>query len=77
MRRSRCENYQLKEEYSRLQESYRALEQLKTKLQSSESTWQINVTDAQKQAELTHDEVSIYRFFGMMSVVDSESCARC
>ena len=50
--RSRDENSRLIEEHRTLQEPYEALERLNTKLESSESTWQHNVTDAQKEIEL-------------------------
>lgn len=55
--RSRRQNDDLKEEYSRLQESYRELEQLKDRLQNSENFYHLNLTDAQKELDFTKSEV--------------------
>jgi chromosome segregation ATPase len=57
MKMSRLENYQLKEEYNCLQASYKELEQLKSQLQSKESTWLSNITDAQKEANTYKQEL--------------------
>ena len=57
LHRSRRQNEDLKEEYNRLQESYRELEHLKEQLQSSEISYHSNLTDAQKELELTKTEV--------------------
>ncbi|XP_025107435.1 sarcolemmal membrane-associated protein-like isoform X2 [Pomacea canaliculata] len=57
MKMSRKENLQLSSEYNKLQESYKHLEALKTKLASSETAWRMNLTDAQKDAEKTKQEV--------------------
>lgn len=57
LHRSRKENLQLSSEYNKLQESYKHLEALKTKLASSETAWRMNLTDAQKDAEKTKQEV--------------------
>ena len=55
--RSRKENLQLSSEYNKLQESYKHLEALKEKLASSEVTWRQNLTDAQKDAQKSKQEV--------------------
>ena len=55
--RSRKENLQLSSEYNKLQESYKHLEALKEKLASSELAWRQNLTDAQKDAEKSKQEV--------------------
>ena len=56
-RRSHLENKELKAEYTRLQESYRELEQMKDSLEDTKATCQLNLTDAQKEAEKTRTEV--------------------
>jgi len=60
------ENLELKAEYMRLQESYRELEQMKDSLEDTKATCQLNLTDAQKEAEKTRTEVlatvSLLRF---------------
>jgi len=56
--RSHLENVELKAEYTRLQESYRELEQMKDSLEDTKATCQLNLTDAQKEAEKTRTEVS-------------------
>jgi len=48
---------ELKAEYTRLQESYRELEQTKDTLEDTKATCQLNLTDAQKEAEKTRSEV--------------------
>ena len=55
--RSRKENLQLSSEYNKLQESYKHLEALKEKLASSEVAWRQNLTDAQKDAQKSKQEV--------------------
>jgi len=64
--RSHLENLELKAEYMRLQESYRELEQMKDSLEDTKATCQLNLTDAQKEAEKTRTEVlatsSLLRF---------------
>ena len=45
-------------EYTRLQESYRELEQMKDSLEDTKATCQLNLTDAQKEAEKTRTEVT-------------------
>lgn len=55
--RSHLENMELKAEYLRLQESYRELEQMKDSLEDTKATCQLNLTDAQKEAEKTRTEV--------------------
>lgn len=55
--RSRKENLQLSSEYNKLQESYKHLEALKEKLVSSETTWRMNLTDVQKDAQKAKQEV--------------------
>ncbi|XP_046354351.1 sarcolemmal membrane-associated protein-like isoform X20 [Haliotis rufescens] len=57
MKMSRRENLQLSSEYNKLQESYKNLEALKEKLESSESAYRLNLTDAQKDAEQSKQEV--------------------
>ncbi|XP_070193504.1 sarcolemmal membrane-associated protein-like isoform X4 [Littorina saxatilis] len=57
MKMSRKENLQLSSEYNKLQESYKHLEALKEKLASSEVAWRMNLTDAQKDAEKSKQEV--------------------
>ncbi|XP_050414210.1 sarcolemmal membrane-associated protein isoform X7 [Patella vulgata] len=57
MKMSRRENLQLSSEYNKLQESYKHLEALKKKLENNEMMWQVNLTDAQKDAEMTKNEV--------------------
>jgi len=52
------ENMELKAEYVRLQESYRELEQMKDSLEDTKAACQLNLTDAQKESEKTHTEVS-------------------
>ena len=44
-------------DYSKLEESYRELEQLKDSLQHKEETWKLNMTDAQKGNDNTKSEV--------------------
>ncbi|XP_067685239.1 sarcolemmal membrane-associated protein-like isoform X13 [Haliotis asinina] len=56
MKMSRRENLQLSSEYNKLQESYKNLEALKEKLESSESAYRLNLTDAQKDAEQSKQE---------------------
>ncbi|XP_050414205.1 sarcolemmal membrane-associated protein isoform X2 [Patella vulgata] len=58
MKMSRRENLQLSSEYNKLQESYKHLEALKKKLENNEMMWQVNLTDAQKDAEMTKNELS-------------------
>ncbi|XP_067685234.1 sarcolemmal membrane-associated protein-like isoform X9 [Haliotis asinina] len=57
MKMSRRENLQLSSEYNKLQESYKNLEALKEKLESSESAYRLNLTDAQKDAEQSKQEL--------------------
>jgi hypothetical protein len=52
------ENVQLKAEYSLLQESYRELEQTRDLLKDTQATCQSNLTDAQKEADKTKEEVN-------------------
>lgn len=52
------ENVQLKAEYSLLQESYRELEQTRDLLKDTQATCQSNLTDAQKEADQTKQEVN-------------------
>jgi hypothetical protein len=52
------ENVQLKAEYSLLQESYRELEQTRDLLKNTQATCQSNLTDAQKEADQTKQEVN-------------------
>jgi len=59
-RRSNVENSELKAEYTRLQESYRELEQMKDSLEDTKATCQLNLTDAQKEAEKTRSEVDYF-----------------
>ena len=59
-RRSHLENMELKAEYTRLQESYRELERMKDSLEDKKATCQLNLTDAQKEAEKTRTEVRIF-----------------
>jgi len=56
------ENTVLKAEYTRLQESYRELEQMKDSLEDTKATCQLNLTDAQKEAEKTRTEVNPMTF---------------
>ena len=51
---------ELKAEYTRLQESYRELERMKDSLEDKKATCQLNLTDAQKEAEKTRTEVRIF-----------------
>ena len=60
--RSHLENTVLKAEYTRLQESYRELEQMKDSLEDTKATCQLNLTDAQKEAEKTRTEVNPMTF---------------
>lgn len=55
--RSRKENLHLSSEYNKLQESYKHLESLKLKLETSEVSWKCNLTDAQKDAHNVRQEV--------------------
>lgn len=55
--RSRKENLHLSSEYNKLQESYKHLESLKVKLETSEVSWRVNLTDAQKDAHNVKQEV--------------------
>ena len=49
----------LKTDYERLKQSYLELEALKDKLENQEVTWKINLTDAQKDANNTKEEVRL------------------
>ncbi|XP_074644471.1 uncharacterized protein LOC141901252 isoform X2 [Tubulanus polymorphus] len=55
--RTKKENTVLTADYGRLQESYNDLEQLKERLEDKELTWKLNLTDAQKEADHTKDEL--------------------
>ncbi|KAK6995301.1 sarcolemmal membrane-associated protein [Biomphalaria glabrata] len=57
MKMSRKENLHLSSEYNKLQESYKHLESLKVKLETSEVSWKGNLTDAQKDAHNIRQEV--------------------
>ncbi|XP_059167696.1 sarcolemmal membrane-associated protein-like isoform X6 [Physella acuta] len=57
MKMSRKENLHLSSEYNKLQESYKHLESLKLKLETSEVSWKCNLTDAQKDAHNVRQEV--------------------
>ncbi|KAH9508012.1 hypothetical protein Btru_052578, partial [Bulinus truncatus] len=57
MKMSRKENLHLSSEYNKLQESYKHLESLKVKLETSEISWKCNLTDAQKDAHNTRQEL--------------------
>ncbi|CAL1527158.1 unnamed protein product, partial [Lymnaea stagnalis] len=57
MKMSRKENLHLSSEYNKLQESYKHLESLKVKLETSEVSWKCNLTDAQKDAHNIRQEV--------------------
>ncbi|XP_076469532.1 uncharacterized protein LOC143299908 isoform X2 [Babylonia areolata] len=58
MKMSRKENLQLSSEYNKLQESYKHLEALKEKLATSELACRQNLTDAQKDAEKSKQELN-------------------
>ncbi|XP_064631881.1 sarcolemmal membrane-associated protein-like isoform X11 [Lineus longissimus] len=57
MKISKTENSKLSAENSHLLESYKELEKLKDCLESKESMWKHNLTDAQKEADNTKQEV--------------------
>jgi DNA repair exonuclease SbcCD ATPase subunit len=58
MKQSRRQNDELKADYVRLQESYRQLEQLKLNVEERENACHVNLTDAQKDIELTRIQLS-------------------
>ncbi|GFR60253.1 sarcolemmal membrane-associated protein-like [Elysia marginata] len=71
MKMSRKENLHLSSEYTKLQESYKHLESLKVKLETSQLSWQCNLTDAQKDAQNTRQEVRTGPASPAMSSVSS------
>ncbi|XP_064631872.1 sarcolemmal membrane-associated protein-like isoform X3 [Lineus longissimus] len=58
MKISKTENSKLSAENSHLLESYKELEKLKDCLESKESMWKHNLTDAQKEADNTKQELT-------------------
>ena len=58
MKCSRKENLQLQTDYSKLEQSYKELEELKERLENQESNWKGDLTDAQKEAEQTKSKVN-------------------
>jgi chromosome segregation ATPase len=58
MKKSNMENNELKHEYMQLQESYKQLEMMKDTLQDVQATCQLNLTDAQKEADRTRNELA-------------------
>ena len=55
--RTRLENSQLSNDYSLLQQSYKELRELKETLENKESQIQLNLTDAQKEADQNRDKL--------------------
>ena len=56
--RSHIENTQLQTDYSKLEQSYHELEEVKETLEDKETKWKLNLTDAQKSADNTKTEVT-------------------
>jgi len=59
---SRQENEELKAEYQRLQVSYQELERIRDGLQQNENLYYTNMTDAQKELELSKSQASCNYF---------------
>jgi len=67
--RSRQENEELQAEYQRLQASYHELERIRDGLQQNENMHYTNVTDAQKELELSKSQASCNCVLVLISII--------